>query len=174
MDLIQLKIPWQFIRERCSLGWRQLKYGLDNELIDSAVTVERAIDLLGEQADTDPGVIELAALRPGQCGQSILAELADAEPPLDVAEVQDTWLYLVLAWVYEHRSEFSDPLQTVEMVYADFGCPQSIEGFVRYMPSEGPNVGRLENEKRLMERWRLFVLRQSKRLMTARPRGDRG
>jgi hypothetical protein len=65
---------------------------------------------------------------------------------------------LVLAWIYEHRGAFLDPLQTVEEVYADFGYPERIAGFVRYMPMDGPDLGSREaNEQRLMERWKEYL-----------------
>jgi hypothetical protein len=64
----------------------------------------------------------------------------------------------VLAWFYEHRAEVPDPLQRVEEVYADFGYPEQLAKFVRYMPMEGPDLGSREaNERRLFERWKRYV-----------------
>jgi hypothetical protein len=64
----------------------------------------------------------------------------------------------VLAWFYEHRGEVPDPLLRVEEVYADFGYPEQIAKFVRYMPMEGPDLGSREaNEHRLFERWKRYI-----------------
>ena len=64
----------------------------------------------------------------------------------------------MLAWFCEHRGEVPDPLQRVEEVYADFGYPEQIAKFVRYVPMEGPDLGRREaNERRLFERWKQYI-----------------
>ena len=44
------------------------------------------------------------------------------------------WLYLLLKHVYEHRKNFDDPLGEVEILHADFGYPEDVTPFVRYMP----------------------------------------
>lgn len=73
-------------------------------------------------------------------------------------EMEAKWLYLVLDWLYQHRADLADPLQTVEEVYADFGYPECLSSFVRYMPMQGPDLGsRAANEARLFERWKSYL-----------------
>jgi hypothetical protein len=157
MDLIKLKIPATFIRDRAPMSWRELKFGIDHELLDPAAIV----DLAPEQSEQhDRGLnawVDLARADPG-AGSEIVDEFASAEQELSESEIRDKWLYLVLAWIYEYRGEFRDPLQIVEAVYADFGYPPEIEQFVRYMPMEGPDLGTREaNEQRLIERWKNYL-----------------
>jgi hypothetical protein len=46
--------------------------------------------------------------------------------------------------VVENKDSYSDPLVLVEQLYADFNYPETIASFVRYMPSEEPDLGYLE------------------------------
>jgi hypothetical protein len=90
-------------------------------------------------------------------------------------EVREQWLYLTLAWIFEHMAEHSDPLRAVEEVYADFGYPASIANFVRYMPQDGPDLGSLKaNEQRLVERWRNFIDERSAHYDSERTEADHG
>jgi len=153
MDLIKPSIPWSFIRPRCKLTWREILFGLDNELLAPDAPREVAIDEMGE--DPPPAWMALAISEPSDL--SHVQQLAEAEPPQLEEAIRDKWLFLVLAWFLENPPA-EDRLGIVEMVYADFGYPEDIEGFVRYMPADAPDLGSRErNEGRLFDRWKAFV-----------------
>jgi hypothetical protein len=86
----------------------------------------------------------------------LVEELAGHEPQPE-STIRDKWLYLVLAWVYEQQANFEEPLRTVEEIYADFGYPPHIASFVRYMPSDEPDLGRELNERRLYTKWKQYL-----------------
>jgi hypothetical protein len=84
--------------------------------------------------------------------------LAAREPEETLSELRAKWLCVVLAWIFEHRNEYADPLRAVEEVYADFDYPARIASFVRYMPSDDPDLGSRElNEARLYEKWQSYL-----------------
>lgn len=158
MDIVRLRIPYQFIRERARMSWREMRFGLVNELLDPEAPVELAVDQVAEIAEPPGALLELAGTGRGEPTMTLIEQLADGEPQRPENEIRDKWLYLVLAWIYEHRDEFPDPLQRVEEVYADFGYPDQIAKFVRYMPMDAPDLGSQEaNERRLFERWKQYV-----------------
>jgi hypothetical protein len=140
------------------MSWRDVRYGLANELLDPQAPVELAVDQVGGRAEPSAALLELAGASKNETTVELVEQLANEEPPRSEDEIRDKWLYLVLAWLYEHRGDFPDPLQRVEEVYADFGYPEQIAKFVRYMPMEGPDLGSREaNERRLFEQWRQYI-----------------
>lgn len=64
------------------------------------------------------------------------------------------WLFLQLTAAYLSRAALPDPLQAVEMIYADFDYPPSIESFVRSMPLQPGDVA---GPHGLFDRWRRFL-----------------
>jgi len=158
VDIVRLRVPYQFVRERTRMSWRDVRFGLVNELLDPRAPVELAIDQVGERAEPCAALLELAGADKNEPTFELVEQLAYEEPPPSEDEIRDKWLYLVLAWFYEHRGEVADPLQRVEEVYADFGYPEQIAKFVRYMPMEGPDLGSREaNECRLFKRWKRYI-----------------
>lgn len=158
MDVVRLCIPYVFIRDRTRLSWCDIRFGLVNELIDPKAPVAFAIDQVGELEDPAAELIDLAGAGENEPTTDHVKHLADSESQCSEDEVRGKWLYLVLAWIYEHRHEYSDPLQRVEEVYADFGYPEQVASFVRYMPMVGPDLGSREaNERRLFERWKQYL-----------------
>jgi hypothetical protein len=140
------------------MSWRDTRFGLVNELVDPETPVALAVDQLDELAEPSAMLLDLAGAGQGEPTLEFVELLADGEPQHSEDEIRDKWLYLVLAWTYEHRGQYPDPLQRVEEVYADFGYPEQVVGFVRYMPMVGPDLGSREaNERRLFERWKTYL-----------------
>jgi len=158
MDLVKLSIPWTFVRKNVHLAWRDILFGIDNELLDPDVPIEMATDQIATSESPSAVLIELAGLGKGERSRDLVKQLATTELDPESSVVHDKWLYLVLAWVYEHRAEYSDPLEVVEKIYADFGYPPRIACFVRYMPTCEPDLGSQElNEQRLYEKWKQYL-----------------
>ena len=158
MDIVRLRIPYPFLRRRIRLSWRDVRFGVVHELVDPTVPVALAVDRVVQSEAPSAELLELAGMGGKESAMDLVERLSGMEPPCDEEEVRHRWLYLVLAWIYDHRSEISDPLQRVEEVYADFGYPEEIAGFVRYMPMGGPDLGSREaNERRLFERWKRYL-----------------
>ncbi len=64
------------------------------------------------------------------------------------------WLFLALAYVFDRREEFEDPLAVVEELYALFEYPDEIQGLVRYMSVP---VGEPAGVDAVMQRWARWV-----------------
>ncbi len=158
MELVRLRIPYGFIRDRVRLSWRELRFGFENELAHPGVAVELALDRLEEIEEPPPALLELAGLSRDAPMARLVEQLAEGDAPAPENDVRDKWLYLVLAWIYEHRDMYADPLELVEAVYADFGYPEQIANLVRYMPMSDPDLGSREaNERRMLEWWKQYL-----------------
>lgn len=158
MDIVQLRIPYGFIRNRVRMSWREVRFGLLNELLDPLAPVELSLEQVVEVEQPSAAMLGLAGADKNEPTLEFVEQLADSEAQQPEREIRDMWLYLVLAFIYEYRDEYPDPLQRVEEVYGDFNYPEQIANFVRYMPMDGPDLGSREaNERRLFERWKLYL-----------------
>lgn len=158
MDIVKLHIPYRFVRARMSVNWSDVHFGLANELLDPQAPLELAAQQIAELPPSPPSALK-ELLRDGasDVNLGLVQQLADAAPS-DEAETRQRWLYIVLAWFYDHRDTDPDPLQRVEEVYGDFGYPNQIAGFVRFMPMQGSDLGNSEaNVRRLFDRWRMYL-----------------
>ena len=158
MDLIKLSMAAAFISERTHLTWREVQFGIENELLDPRAAIDLVVDELAAQESPSSTLLELATCGMDEPVQGLVKQLANAELEPLADEIRDKWLFLVLSWIYLHKDSYRDPLRVVEEVYADFGYPERIAGFIRYMPTEEPDLGsREQNERRLYEKWRRYL-----------------
>ena len=161
MELVRLGIPYAFIRGRLRMSWRDVRFGLANELLDPMAGIDLAVEQVAQPALPSSSVVEVAGLSPDAPLidlVELVEKLAESEPPVAEQEIRDRWLYLVLAWTYEHQADYLDALDRIEEIYADFSYPKRIVSFVRYMPMEDPPLGsRAAAEQRMMQRWKEYL-----------------
>ena len=174
-------IGYEGIR-KSALTWQGLRWGLAQGYISHADILRYASDRLKE--DSSDLEYELYQCKPDHTYRvdGILAELArhEGSPELTDPDPGSTdpdpgstdpdpgstdprhalWLYLLLKHVYEHRKNFDDPLGEVEILHADFGYPEDVTPFVRYMPPtdyDPSTYTRQENIDRLYALWEAYL-----------------
>jgi hypothetical protein len=137
---------------------------LQNALIDPGAPRELAVQRMAELDSPSGILLDLAAVGNDAALSELVDRLAASEAASSEEQLREEWLYLVLAWIYENRANDADPLQRVEEVYADFGYPEDVASFVRYMPMVDPDLGsRHANEDRLFEKWQRYLEGAGKR-----------
>ena len=166
MDLLKLEIPLSFIEAQLGEAtWRDIQFGLEQDLVSPEAARDLALKQL-EHADPSPALLDLATSDGSAVILPLVHQLAQTEPGDD--DVKDRWLFLALAWLFERRNELEDPLEAIEIAYADFDYPEKIAGFVRYMPSEEPDLGDpAKNRDRLLGRWERFLHDERQRLVSS-------
>ncbi|HVZ38834.1 MAG TPA: DUF2247 family protein [Candidatus Kapabacteria bacterium] len=162
--MIHIKIPYDFICRSVDIDWQDILFGLENELISSTVAIEQATVILNNSGRYEPDIVDVASCSPADPIIELVARLARREQPRPEGNVREKWLYIILAWLYDHRHSIADPLSMVEEVYADFDYPEEVAPFVRYMPMVGPDLGSREaNEERMVGNWKAYLDRTGER-----------
>jgi hypothetical protein len=151
-------MPLQFAIERAILSWQDVQFGIVNDLLDPDAAIDLAAQQVADSESPSETLVELAGTKRGSAPGDLVTRLAADERAVSETELREKWLYLVLSWLYDQRATNPDPLRSVEEVYADFGYPQEVAAFVRYMPADGPSLGSKEaNERQLLQRWGAFL-----------------
>lgn len=58
----------------------------------------------------------------------------------DDSLINDRWRYVILLWLFVHRKNDDTDYDQINSVYASFGYPTDMVGFVNYMPAEKVSV----------------------------------
>jgi len=163
MHTIITEIPFDYVAEkRVALTWREVKYGIENKLVEPAFAIDLATSLVGTDAEREELLVDLAIRDRQDSVIALVDSLAGSETSQADDAIRDKWLFLVLSWIFDRRKRIDDVLGLAEQVYSDFGYPRKIARFIRYMPMEGPDLGSKEaNEDRLMEYWSDYLKQES-------------
>ena len=150
-------IPYSFVTRYTPLTWMEVLVGVKEGWLNQEVAVDRAVELL-EAGSSDPLVIDLAGLLSSEYDQvtGILDQLVSMESAAGLFNARLTWLRLIMAWVYENRSLYRDPLDVVEQLYADFGYPDELRSLVRYNVPADTDVTEF-GEDALLRYWKEYL-----------------
>jgi hypothetical protein len=163
---VTFEIPAAFVlAEGVPMTAEDLEYAFERGFLKPTDVVALATHEVGRGADDDV-LVALACLLRDEADRvpGVLELIADPERIHDPRESARKWLYLQLKAAYDQRGRLSDPLGVVEEVYADFGYPQTVAPFVRYMPlrpGDEPGTGPL------MDRWRDYLSHEGAALRRA-------
>ncbi|CDG75327.1 MULTISPECIES: DUF2247 family protein [Acinetobacter calcoaceticus/baumannii complex] len=153
-------IPADFINEKVTLSWCDIKWGYKNNLLTSEIPIKKAENSLLTEDYTN-AELEPSFLIPSESDDigPFLNELC-SETNED-SMIREKWLYILLSWLWINRESFEDPLDEVESIYTDFDYPAEIESFIKYIPpTDGydPSLySYAENINRLMKNWEIYL-----------------
>lgn len=158
MNYMVSLLTYSFVSSLVKLTWPEILEAIHKQFVPRNFAIDHAMAELAILDDYPQDLVDLASLNKDDDVHPHIDNLADMGEPLEKNEFNLKWMYLVLAWVYKNKDSYPDPLAIVEQVYADFDYPDNISGFVRYMPSDEPDLGSLEkNQARLYEKWEKFL-----------------
>jgi hypothetical protein len=134
-DLVKFSIPAEFVTARMILTPEELVYGYRQGWLGERDVVRVALGAFEAGADLSPAEEAIALLLSDEFYR--LPELVEdlAQSSSGQSDPEKVWLFLALEWLHQHRSEYLEPLQTVEMLWSDFGYAEEIQRLIRFMPA---------------------------------------
>ena len=150
-------LPAEYLID-ATLSWSEALFGVQEGWADPRLLILLAERRLSTNDGLGDDEIQLAGLRRDEHLDAVaLAKRLSARETYDAVKIQAKWQCLILRWLYDKRDQFPDPLGIVEIIFADFGYPSSMESFVRFMPAADgydPQAhSRADNERRLIALW---------------------
>lgn len=145
-----------------SLTWREIQWAYKRRLIGWRDPVSIAKDRV-HRGSTNHAEQELAQIDKERTDliPTLLQDITQTEVPEEEYSIQRLWLYILLRWIYDHRSQFDDPLGKAESIAGDFQYPESTWPFLRMIPpQDGRDPARYslaENEQYLFGRWSEYI-----------------
>ncbi len=152
--LVDIELPASFIVQRVLPTGAEVAYGFQEGWLSRNAVI--AIELAKYEAglSLSSAEEELALLLSDDVDRvdELVRNLEISDEPTE--RRARLWLYLALAWLLDHRSDYDDVLEVIEMLYADFDYPEEIRSLVRFMP---PGPGDRPGVEGIEQRWRDFV-----------------
>ncbi len=155
-DLVKFQLPADFVTARVRLRPSEIAYGYENGWLTDEAVVRVATHLFAEGDPLPPALEGLALLLSDEYAK--VREMVAQIVPDPATDPADVWFYLALDWLYEHREEFSNPFEVLEMISADFEFPADSWAMMRFMPAEEGAPTGLDAIER---RWRDYLVNEA-------------
>lgn len=144
------KLERAFVTARLDLTWSDLAWALRNGWLGA----RDVLALAGALAGADEELQVALALSSDGDDHLSLRGIIDAEAHAEGTArgvTQSRWLHVAVAWAYENRSLYDDPLWIVETIWEAFDHAPGISGLIRWMPA---TPGEPRGIDAIIDRWR--------------------
>ena len=150
--MITTSISIDFLKRLYAMPtWAAMEYAFSNHFVPVRTVIDYAKSKLTAGDGENPDEEFIASAVVDESIAESVHRLAEKEGDSSEDELRLFWANVFLAWAYEHRSDFQDFLGVVEEIYTDFDYPSELAEFVRYMPTNAPDLGSREaNENRMI------------------------
>lgn len=157
-DLVRLSFPAAFIISAVHLTAAELVCGYRRGWLSEHDVVTTTLSSYGKGVEQSGPEKDLALLLSDELDRvpQLMGEIAESLKP--EADSSPVWLFLALTWVYEHRADYLDPLEVVEMLFTDFDYPDEMQGIVRFIP---PLPGAATGNRAIEGRWKDYLTRKA-------------
>ena len=166
-----LYIPYDYFSSLVRLNWNDIFFGINHRYFTHKAAIEHASLELSNNLDNSPQeVLELVLLTPKE---SIFPH--SIHPYIDILvervtekeknETMDKMMYVILNWIFENKEQFIDLEKILELIYADFGYPESLRKIAGYAPKSWKNFFVYKSlnetyEERLFGNWTEFLAKE--------------
>ncbi|MBU1220438.1 DUF2247 family protein [Myxococcota bacterium] len=159
MEQVKIRIPYDFISHKVHLSWKEILFGIKEELFSPPDVIDFATDLLIKGIDNN-AILEIALKRRDEPIIHIVSQLAFEEEQEDITDIRRLWAFLALAWIYEHYREYSgEPYDLVELLYSDLDYPIQLVPLIGYMPSNKTHLLNSSSDfNNFFEIWKNYLL----------------
>lgn len=157
--MIAFDIPVSFlIRINPGLTWQEVEYGFRNRLMSIEKVIEFATQIVATQSEPGDDEVTIAIAAADDPITDALRSLAERTKAESEKDLQKRWARILVAWSFEHRNDFDDLLAVIDDIYSAYDYPEELAPFIRYMPSDLPDLGsKEENEKRMLRMLGTYV-----------------
>jgi hypothetical protein len=150
-------MPLEFIDRIGPLSWPAVQFGLREGWLRPGSAIDLAVRkvVLGSDISDE---VELAGLLPGDFTSvpDLVARLA-RDQPASAPAAKSVWLRLLIAWLYENRTDVADPFDVIEEIYVTFGYPEEIRHLIRHNSTSRPLESKEHALSLMLDDWAEYV-----------------
>lgn len=114
-------------------SWRELKYGLNRNLVTESDIISYAMQILTEDTVQYDLVLELSIANEDEVDE-LLCKLIESDAEQACEEIVNKWVFSIIYFAY--TCERSHLYEIIDDVYSEFNYPEKIKYLIGYMPCE--------------------------------------
>lgn len=135
MNSLSLMIPLSYADKLIDLNWNDIYFAFVNGYINNSDVVDFAVMLLNStDVQIDDEILNLVYSSSNDIdSEGIIICLNNKIDKSTIDNSKKKFLYVILSFLYDKRDCFEDVFRAIEVIYADFGYPETMIPFVRYM-----------------------------------------
>lgn len=140
LNPLSMEFTYEYATKLVSLNWTDMKFAIENNFLAHQSAIEHALVELQKNESTTEEILELACILQSDVEfpynvcrlVNKLAILHNTDNSIDSKE---KFLYVSLSWVYEHKDDYCNPIEVVDILCDEIDYPVEVKQLCSFMPS---------------------------------------
>lgn len=135
-----MSFAYEYVTNLVTLNWNDLLFAIENEFLPHQTAIEHALVEVQKNESSPMEVMELACTLQGEAKFhdicQLVNKLATLQNPDNYSDSKEKFLYVSLNWVYEHKDDYCNPIEVVDILCDEIDYPDEVKNLISFMPMQ--------------------------------------
>jgi hypothetical protein len=166
---LKMVFPYDYVTSLVPLNWYDMSFAIKNNLLKHQAAINHAIIELQKNDQSTEELLELACMFQSEAKYPhdiflLVEKLATVYNSNNTTDTRIKFLYVSLNWVYEHKDDYCNLAEVVDILCDVIDYPNEVKNLLSYMPSSNIDVTSTDMAKeQLFKKLELYLENQCKR-----------
>lgn len=139
LNPLNMVFTYEYVTNLVSLNWGDILFAIENNFLVHQTAIKHAQEAVQENENVPETVFELAFLLKCEAEfpydvYQLVNKLAISQNS-DNSDSREKFLYVSLNWVYEHKDDYSNPIEVIDILCDEINYPDEVKNLISFMPS---------------------------------------
>lgn len=166
---LSMAFTYKYVTSLVSLNWNDLLFAIENNFLPYQTAIEHALVEMHKNESPSMEVMELACILQSEAKFpydicQLVNKLANSQKTDNYFDSREKFLYVSLNWVYEHKNDYCNPIEVVDILCDDINYPDEIKNLISFMPTTESETNSLDSTtERLFDKLFRYLEKQRNR-----------
>jgi len=169
LNPLSMVFTYEYVTNLVPLNWSDILFAIENNFLAHQTAIEHALETVQKNENVPEEVIELACMlqREAEFPYDVLQlvnRLATSQNSDNYSNSREKFLYVSLNWVYEHKGDYCNPIEVIDILCDDINYPNEVKNLISFMPTSESETNSLNSAaEQLSERLLRYLENQRNR-----------
>ncbi|KJR46897.1 hypothetical protein UF75_2698 [Desulfosporosinus sp. I2] len=169
LNPLNMVFTYVYVTNLVPLNWNDILFAIENNFLAHQTAIEHGLEAVQKNENVPEEVLELAFMLQGEAKlpydvYQLVNKLATSHNPDNASDSREKFLYVSLNWVYEHKDDYCNPIEVVDILCDEINYPDEVKNLISFMPtSESETNSSDSTTERLLGRLLRYLENQRNR-----------
>lgn len=169
LNPLSMVFAYEYVINLVPLNWNDILFAVENNFLAHQTAIEHAIEVVQKNEKVPGEVLELACMLQHEAEfpydvYQLVNKLATSQRSDNYSDSREKFLYVSLNWVYEHKDDYCNPIEVVDILCDEINYPDEVKNLCSFMPTSEPEINTLNSTtERLLGRLLRYLENQRSR-----------
>lgn len=145
LNPLSMVFTYEYVTNLVPLNWDDILFAIENNFLAHQTAIEHAIEVVQKNENVPGEVLELACMLQHEAElpydvYQLVNKLATSQRSDNYSDSKEKFLYVSLNWVYEHKDDYCNPIEAVDILCDEINYPDEVKNLCSFMPTSEPEI----------------------------------